>query len=371
MSGSAINNMTQPAVSASGLVDTLLIEKFTGEVNKRYLEGENLLGMFRKQSVTGTNMISNKYMSGGKLQSLTPGQEPEATDRQFDKNALIVDTIIMARDYVHDLHRLQNDFEVLQALASDQVDMIKVFEDQFTIQQLLAGALTGGAYDWQDKSAGAITGGTRRLKDHGVAIKTEISDAQAGDPYKLVSALEITLMGMIIQRVPMNGMKILMPVEDFSLLADYGYIATTEGGSNQSEMGMMGTSAMRGRLKSFNVDVMGSVEFTQSIINPNFGDAHSLLSNEDNAFRYDFTDEMKQARAVIFGPKALMVGETIALQTDIFYDKKTKGTFADAWISEGATSDRYDHLGVVVGGGSVNAGVDVKAKAKAKATRTI
>lgn len=36
------NTLTNVAVSASGEVDSLLIEKFNGKVNEQYLKGENI-----------------------------------------------------------------------------------------------------------------------------------------------------------------------------------------------------------------------------------------------------------------------------------------------------------------------------------------
>ncbi len=84
------NILTNPAVPVSTEVDTLLIEKFNGTVHQQYLEGENLLSGFDVQEAVNTNMISNKYIGDTKLQTLTPGQDPDATDTEFNKNALII-----------------------------------------------------------------------------------------------------------------------------------------------------------------------------------------------------------------------------------------------------------------------------------------
>jgi hypothetical protein len=80
---------------------------------------------------------------------------------------------------------------------------------------------------------------------------------------------------------------------------------------------------------------------------------------------------MQAAQAVIYGPDALLTGRTISLQSDIFFDKKSKGYFCDSWLAEGATTGRYDNCAVVVSASATaDANVLTKAKGKAKATKT-
>jgi len=368
----AIQNLTNPAVPSAAAqaagVDSLLIEKFNGTVHEAYQKGENLLSAFTVQEVVGTNIVSNKYVGDTQLQTLTPGQEPEPTDTEFNKNALVVDTIVLGRNTVHTLHDIQNDFSVMDKLASNQMGKLKTLEDQMVIQQLLSGGVTGGAYD---PYANTITGGVSRVSGHGVAINVEMKDdlTQANDPYKLVSAIEIAIMGLVIQRTPLVGMRCIVPISEFGLLVDFGFIAQSQGGSNETEG--VSFSGLMGKLKGYNIPIMGSTEFTQMKINPHDGDTHHLLSNANNGNRYDVSADMKLAHAIIYNADALLTGRTIALQTDIFFDKKTKGFFIDSWFSEGATPDRYDNIAIVASTADAdNAAVNTKAKGKASATKT-
>lgn len=368
MSGSTTNMLVNPAVGAD--VDSLLIEKFNGVVHEQYLKGENLLNGFAVQDVVGTNIVSDKYMGETKLQTLTPGQEPEATnDTEFNKNALVVDTIVLGRNTVHTLHDIQNDFDVMTKLAKNQTGKIKTMEDQMVVQQLCATGLTGGTYD---PYANTITGGVQRVTGHGVAIYVNLKndDSQAKDPYQLVSAIEVAIMGLVTQRCPMAGMKVIVPIAEFGLLVDYGFIAQQEGGSNEAT-GTNFDQNLMGRIKGWNLPVMGSVEFTQMKINPHDGETHSLLSNASNSNRYDVTAAMQNANAVIYNQDALLTGRTITLQSDIFFDKKTKGYFIDSWLAEGATTGRYDNCAIVASNNaSENTVVSTKAAGKAKATKT-
>lgn len=362
MAGSTANTLTNPAVSASGEVDSLLIERFTGQVHEMYLKGENILSHFEVQEVTGTNMVSNKYIGGTTIQRLVAGQEPEATPTSFDKNALVVDTVLLARNTVAMLHDIQSDIKVSGRLASNQAGKLKESEDEMVIQQLVAGAQTGGTFDGIK-----VTGGIRRLPEHGAAVKVNVKAGDMEDPYHLAAALDIALNGLIAQKTPIGSLKVIMPINEFSVLCDYGYIDAQ--GISASVEGMQMTSMM-GRLKSYGVTVYGSQMFTQMLAQaPHDATTHSLLSNADNGYRYDVTADIQKSRAVVFGRDALLCGRTIALQGDIFFDKKTKTYFIDSWFSEGCIPDRYDNMATVMLASATDANVKVKAKGKSLATR--
>lgn len=364
MTASTANTLTNPAVSHSGEVDSLLIERFTGQVHAEYQKGENLLSNFEVQEVTGTNMVSNKFIGGTTVQRLVAGQEPEATPTSMDKNALVVDTVLLARNTVAMLHDIQSDIKVSGRLATNQAGKLKEIEDQMVVQQLITGASTGGTYDGIK-----VTGGTRRLPSHGAAVKVLVKETQLADPYVLVSAIEWAINGLIAQKTPIAGMKVLVPVNEFSTLCDLG-VVSADGVSQTIEGEYM--SGLTGRFKSYGIQVVGSQEFTAILAMAAQGaaDNHHLLSNADNGYRYDVTAAVQKARAVVFSRDALLCGRTIALQGDIFFDKKTKTYFIDSWFSEGAIPDRYDNMAVVLSNGSTATQSEVIAKATAKARLT-
>jgi hypothetical protein len=368
MAGSQANALTNAAVSASGEATTLLIEKFNGTVHEEYGKGENLLGWYDVQEVVGTNMVSNKYLGGTEVHRMAQGTEPEATPTKTDKNALVVDTMILARSTVATLHDVQNDFETKNKLAKSQMRKIKQIEDQMVIQQNLAGALTGGSYDGD-----TITGGVKRIAgtDHGVAIKMDISDLQSKDPVALGSAIELALEGLVIQRTPMSSLRVVVPVQEFGRLVDYKFIAKQQGGVNEAGQSL-DMESMSGSWSTYGISVVGSTEFTQMRIAPfTEDDGHHHLSNADNGYRYDVTAEMQTAVAFVTGRDSLLCGRTISLQGDIFFDKKTKVHFIDSWLAEGAIPDRYDNMAAVFKGGAANVAVQAKADGKAIVTRAL
>lgn len=341
--------ISNPAVSASGTFDSLLIEKFTGLVHQAYTKGENLLSFFDVQDCVGTDTATNKYMGETTLQVLLPGEDPTAMTTDFEKNSVRVDTTVIARNTVAMINDIQNDFKVQSKLAETQMGQLKSLEDQAVLSQLMVGGLTGGKYD-PYTPATAITGGKRRVAGQGVAIKQAISPAQAKDAIQLYSAIELAVHGLVVQRTPVAKLKVIVPIAAFGTLQNYGLLASTFSGSNGFENSTIGN--MRGYMKTLGIEVIGSAEFSQLQINPaNTSRNHHLLSNANNKYRYDVTDDMKKCQAIVFGADGLLCGRSISPQGDIFFDKRSKSYFIDTWFAEGMIADRYDNLAVVIADG--------------------
>lgn len=72
--------------------------------------------------------------------------------------------------------------------------------------------------------------------------------------------------------------------------------------------------------------------------------AHPMsTANNGNAYNGDFTKTV----AVIFGPRALMAGETIPVQSDIFYDKLLKSWVVDSHMAFAVGPNRVEYAGEV------------------------
>ncbi|AFP33696.1 major capsid protein [Pectobacterium phage POP72] len=324
------NNLTNVAVSASGEVDSLLIEKFNGKVNEQYLKGENLLGYFDVQTVTGTNTVSNKYIGETELQVLAPGQSPNATGTQTDKNQVVIDTTVIARNTVAMLHDVQGDIDsVKPKLAMNQTKQLKRMEDEMVVQQLLL----GGIANTKAKRTNP------RVKGHGFSINVEVNESTALEsPQYLMAAIEYALEQQLEQEVDVSDVAILMPWSHFNCLRDADRIVDKTYTISQS-----GATVNGFVLSSFNCPVIPSNRFPKFVS----GQAHHLLSNDDNGNRYDATAEMNGAIAVLFTADALLVGRTIDVTGDIFWEKKEKTYYIDTYLAEGAIPDRWEATSVV------------------------
>lgn len=324
------NTLTNVAVSASGEVDSLLIEKFNGKVNEQYLKGENILSYFDVQTVTGTNTVSNKYLGETELQVLAPGQSPNATPTQADKNQLVIDTTVIARNTVAHIHDVQGDIDSLKPkLAMNQAKQLKRLEDQMAIQQMLLGGI-------------ANTKAKRnkpRVKGHGFSINVNVTESEAlANPQYVMAAVEYALEQQLEQEVDISDVAIMMPWKFFNALRDADRIVDKTYTISQSGATINGFV-----LSSYNCPVIPSNRF------PTFSQdqAHHLLSNEDNGYRYDPIAEMNGAVAVLFTADALLVGRTIEVTGDIFYEKKEKTYYIDTFMAEGAIPDRWEAVSVV------------------------
>mgnify|MGYP004510026337 CR=1 FL=1 len=324
------NNLTNVAVSASGEVDSLLIEKFNGKVNEQYLKGENIMSYFDVQTVTGTNTVSNKYLGETELQVLAPGQSPAATSTQADKNQLVIDATVIARNTVAHLHDVQGDIDSLKPkLATNQAKQLKKMEDEMLIQQMLL----GGIANTQAKRTNP------RVKGHGFSINVEVAESEAlVNPQYVMAAVEFALEQQLEQEVDISDVAILMPWRYFNVLRDADRIVDKSYTISQSGATIQGFV-----LSSYNCPVIPSNRFPKYAQ----GQKHHLLSNEDNGYRYDPIAEMNGAIAVLFTADALLVGRSIDVTGDIFYEKKEKTYYIDTFMSEGAIPDRWEAVSVV------------------------
>lgn len=357
------NQMTNTGVSNSGEVDTLLIEKFNGKVHMAYNEGENIMSYFSMESVTGTNMVSNKYFGTTEVQVLAPGQSPEATAVGFDKNALVVDTSIIARNTVAHIHDVQNDIEgVKSKMAMNQSKELKKVEDYMLIQQLIFGGMTNF-----EKRAGGSTGRTEpRVKGHGFSVDVIGDEAKFGmSPNYIMGGIEYAIEQQVEQDVDINDLIILMPWKYFNALRDAERI------TNANYTLSNGTTIEGFVLKSYNLPVKPSNRFpTAKQVSAVAGGEHHLLSNEDNGYRYDATEGMDKVVAVIFNTDALLVGRTVELNSDIYYEKKEKTFYIDTWLAEGAIPDRWESVSVVRAASSKDDDAELVMRANRKSIMT-
>ena len=352
----ADNVLTQPAISKSGEVNSLLIEKFTGKVHAQYLVGENLQNNFDMQHVKGTNMISNKYLGETEVQTLIPGKTPDATGTEFDKNALLLDSQVIARNSVTQIDDVQNDINGLKSeLSMNQTKQLKKVEDSMITQQIILGGITN--------TEAART--TPRVKGHGFSINTKISEAQAAESDSLLSAIELTLEQMWDQEVEEDSLKIIMPITDMAILRDAGHIVnkdyapSVEGGKISEGF----------NLKSWNMRCYASRRMPKTV---NSSTDRHPLSTKLNGYRYDVSAEMLLTKVLIFGPKSLLIGRSIELQSDIFWNKMNKCFYIDTWMNAGAIPDRWEHVGLVsTDGVNTNAAVTTKAINKAMRTKAV
>lgn len=153
-----------------------------------------------------------------------------------------------------------------------------------------------------------------------------------------MAAVEYALEQQLEQEVDISDVAILMPWKFFNALRDADRIVDKTYTISQS-----GSTVQGFVLSSYNCPVIPSNRFPTFAHNA----PHHLLSNADNGYRYDPTAEMNGAVAVLFTADALLVGRTIDVTGDIFYEKKEKTYYIDTFMAEGAIPDRWEAVSVV------------------------
>lgn len=352
---SSANNLVNPAVSASGEVDSLLIEKFDGQVKLAYTEKKNMMQYFDLREVTGTNSVSNKYMGETGVQALAPGKDPKGQSAEFDKNRLVIDTTVISRNNVGLLADVQDDIMTKGKLAVNQVQALLYLEDRMLIQQLSYSSRT---------NTSAARSAKPRVRGHGFSIEVVISDDQAEDPNSLLAAIEFALEQQLEQNVPVERMAGLMPYKYFNVLRDAERIinATYVTVSDAQVKGFV--------LKSYNLPIVPTNQFPNRTRDQVDADGtaidHHLLSNPANGNRYDIADADLTAVCILFGDESLMVGRSISLQGKIWFNDSNKTWYIDSWMAEGAIPDRWEQVATVRRGASTN-NADVVKRANRKA----
>lgn len=362
---SDVNVMVDSKVSASGEAKTLAIEKFNGQVKMAYHENIGFMSYFDLQQVTGTNTVSNKYFGVTSVQALAPGKDVEGSEAEFDKNSLVIDTSVIARNVVGILADVQDDIETKGKLAKEQVAAIVNLENRMLCQQGIYGAVS----NTKTKRV------TPRVSGHGFStVKLIKEDEVLFDPNKLMAAIEWCLEDMIMQETDLSGLTIFLPWPEFNCLRDAERIqnAMYDTTSGDSITGFV--------LKSYNVPVVPTNSFPNKARDHKTKDgtvsAHHILSNANNQYRYDVNvavdgENQEKCAALIIGSEGLLVGRSIELQGSIWFNDGNKSWYIDSWMAEGAIPDRWEHLAAVMKATTESSGLQARTDRKAPPVKTV
>lgn len=362
---SDVNVMVDSKVSASGEAKSLAIEKFDGQVRMAYTENTGFMSYFDLQQVQGTNTISNKYFGVTSVQALAPGKDVEGSEAEFDKNSLVIDTSVIARNVVGHLADVQDDIDTKGKLAKVQVEAIVDLENRMLCQQGIYGAIS----NTEAKRT------KPRVSGHGFSTIKLIKETEVlFQPNKLMAALEWVLEEMVMQNTPLDGLTIFMPWPEFNCLRD------AERVQNAMYTTTSGTDITGFVLKSYNVPVVPTTAFPNKARDHKDKDGvvstHHLLSNVNNGYRYDVKntvdgENQEKCSALIIGREGLLVGRSIELQGNIWFNDGNKSWYIDSWMAEGAIPDRWEHLAAVMKATTETDGLQARTDRKAPPVQTV
>lgn len=315
----------------AGAIDALHIEEYTGIVEKTLDRVAKLTPHIPFRTVRGTSMITNYAIGESTLQKVTPGQVLDGTRNDFSKKTLHVETTIAARNVIPQIEVFQTEYDARKEIGEEHGKKLGKFKDQaLFIQGIRAGQATDSGYSSapaDGKPAGHFGG-------------SQVTMASAGDlldPAKLYAYFADLLAKMQLKDVDPQTEGVIIGVKPDVMYT----LFQAEALVNQNYVTASGTKVDGFVLKTFGVPVIGTNNFPggENIV------GHFLDTvNNGNAFSGDYT----KVAAVALSPRALLAGQTLALETDVFYDKLSKSWFVDAAEAYSATSNRHEYAGVLL-----------------------
>lgn len=321
-----VYTITRPGqANGSGDVDALHIEEFTGLVQGTLDRLSVMAPRIPVRPVRGTSTINNFGVGKSVIQKITPGNPIDGTVTKFGKTTMTIDTTIIARAVLPLLETFQTSYDSRAEIAMEHgKELAKQFDSTFSIQALKAGAMTANKFGL---TAAGHTGGSQ-------VVLSGASDHL--DPAILYSKLVDLLTALRLKDVdPINdGVVIVVGPTEFATLSMNELLINTNYKTAD------GTSIEAQALKAHGCHVLQTNNFVggQNITG-------HLLSNSDNSNAYD--GDFTKVVAGAFAPKALLAGETIALQSEVFFDKLSKQWFIDSWRSYGVAPSVAAFAGIL------------------------
>jgi len=324
-----ITNVNQ--ANQTGALDALVIEEFTGMVEGTIARRSIMQGMVPVRRISGTDTFTNRAVGESTLQKVTPGAQLDGIRSDFAKNSVTVDTVVAAREAFALLDVFLTNIDVRREVAVEQGKKIGKFWDQaFFIQAIKAALLTQSSY------SGGVAG--RPTGHFGGSQETLALAGDLQDPAKLYAALARLMVKFENKDVdPRNDdlMIVVKPTEYYTLIQAEQLVNTeyvTAAGNRVNDAWV---------LKTYGVPV-----FSSNNLPAGLNITGHLLSNAGNGNAYD--GDFTKLGALAFSPRAIMAGEAIPLESDIFYDKLHKSWFVDSHLSFAVGPNRAEYAGAIL-----------------------
>jgi hypothetical protein len=325
-----ITNIIRPGqLDQTGDINATAVTEYRDQVEHTLARRSVLAPLIPIRPVRGTNSVGNFGFGKSTIGKVTPGQAPDATKNDVGRVRLTIDTLVYTRHVIPVLEEFQTSYDARIELGTeDGLEMAKFHDQAFFIQAAKAGMLTNSAYSGVSGKPAGYTGG----------VQVTLSDAaDALDPSRFYSALGDANAQFMLRDVnpAMDGLIIAVNPIQFNVLQQAEQIVNGNYVTAQGQV-MTGVDIF----KAWGCPIVSTNNIPQANISGH------LLSTTANSNAYD--GDFSKVVAVIVSAKALLAGETIALNSDVFYDKIYKSWFVDSERAFGVTPDRAEYAGVIL-----------------------
>lgn len=321
--------LTRPGqLDQTGDIMATAVTEYSQQVQHTIERRSALSGFVAPRSVRGTNSIGNFGFGKSTIGVVTPGEAPPATKNDVGKVTLTIDTVVYTRHALPLLEVFQTSYDARVELGvEDGIEMAKFIDQAFFIQAAKASMLSDSAYSAVANKPAGFKGGS---------LEVLAAAGDATDPAKLYQAISNLFVKMeekdVVPR--MDDVMVAVKPAQFYALQDAEQIV------NGNYVTARGT-VLEGIpiFKAFGCPIISSNNVPATNVT-----AHELSNaTNGNAYNGDFSKLV----GIAFSPKALLAGETIPLESDVFYDKIYKSWFVDSHTSFGVTPDRAEYAGSI------------------------
>lgn len=305
----------------------LIIEEFAGIVEGTIQRRSATESWLPVKKVTGTSTLTKDAIGESTLQTLTPGETPDGSVVQFNKNSVVIDTVVMARTTLPLLDSFQTKYDVRKEIGMEHGKKIAKMKDTAFLVQGLKSALAANSF------YGALPG------HFGGSKETLAAAGDATDPAKLYSAFSRLFAQMEekdVDPIQDNVVIFVRPTVFYALLEAEQVI-------NGQYLTSEGTSVQGHIFKAWGVPVKSTANLPNSVISTSDDSGNSVA----RLMGADYAGDFSKTVALAMSPRAVLAGETISLTSDVFYDKLSKSWYVDAHLSFDSTPDRAEFAGTI------------------------
>jgi len=294
-----------------------MIDYFGGVVDSQFVKRSMMRRFVNVRPVRGTDTLIDRRFGKTAIVGLTPGVRPPATPTPQGKVSVTVDTVVLARDNQSLLNAFQADINVRKETGMDHgKNLGRYFDESLLIAAVKASATTN-----QDTLNGAFGPGTTTTLD---------AAGDEEDPDALYEAIATGIVQYELQDIDTEECAIFVNPTQYDVL------------TNNDKLVNRDFSSANGDFADGTVKTIKGTPIVMTNRLPQAAITGHILSNANNSNFYDVSAAEAKTTAVIMHPKSILVGETIPLTSDVYFDKVEKQWFIDSWLSYGAGVNRSD-----------------------------
>lgn len=309
-----------------------MIDQYGGSVDSQFAKSSMMREFFNVNNITGTDTLVNSRVGRTTLKALVPGVRPDAAKTNFGKVAVTVDTVVLARDQRSMLNEFQSHINARMELGKDHgKEIAKFFDEAFLIQGIKAAGYSGTAGLQVGTAAPTANGGETYNGAFGAGKSYKLAAANDElDAADLYAAFEAIVGQMEDEDIDIEDLIIFVRPKQYQALIKNDFLIDTDFSDGNGD-----------RAKQVFKYMLGCRVVKTNRIPATANAAHLLGSG------YNVSADEAKCVGLVMHPKSLLVGETIPLQSKVWFNDEEKMWFIDSWIAFGVAPNRSDVSGAV------------------------